>query len=154
MCRLGYLCYNLVVVWFCLLVPAKWLVGKMISKTTYSVSSWVLKPLYLSVCLLSTLQFTSALLIWEKQFGAALRFLGKIVSERSIAVYCLHSSLSVWLLLHILSVCNISSSAAVFSTYLNFSLLSNFKTYLFKVFSLSLSWWCLFFDWCWYAPYA
>ena len=26
--HLGYLCYNLVVAWFCLLVPAKWLVGK------------------------------------------------------------------------------------------------------------------------------
>ena len=38
MCHLGYLCYYLVV-WFCLLVPAKWLVGKIICEMTYGVSS-------------------------------------------------------------------------------------------------------------------
>ena len=33
------LCYNLVVVWCCLLVPVKWLVGKIISEMTHSVLS-------------------------------------------------------------------------------------------------------------------
>ena len=49
-CHLRYLCYNLVV-WFCLLVPVKWLAGKIVSETTYSVLSGTLNPtlfIYLS----------------------------------------------------------------------------------------------------------
>jgi len=57
MCRIGFLYYNLVFVWFCLLVPAKWLGGKVVSEVTYNESSGTLNPILptYKVCQLATM---------------------------------------------------------------------------------------------------
>ena len=53
--HLGYLCHNLVVVWFCLLVAANWLSGKIVSKMTYNVSSGMLSDKHTQVPPLSSM---------------------------------------------------------------------------------------------------
>ena len=45
MCCLSYLCYNFLVVCYCVLVPVKWFAGKIVSEMTCNVSSGTLNPI-------------------------------------------------------------------------------------------------------------
>ena len=64
-CCLDYLCYNLVVVWIGLLVPAKWLTGKIIFTFTWSVPSKTLNAVCFIVFVLCDFWLDSCCHLYE-----------------------------------------------------------------------------------------
>jgi len=63
--RLRYLCDNFVVVWFCLLMPVQWLVGKIISEMTCHLLSGMFELCYCIVTISVTMDSHKFVNIWE-----------------------------------------------------------------------------------------